>query len=177
MILPPPFPRARVRHSYLEAILLQKKCIFYKRPTSYIHLQTAREWGWYNKVWQAGAILLPVRSVGVMGDERTYDQAMALRAVQSVDAMTADWVHLPTELLAEVSTEIINKVRGGRVVYDSSNHQQPLSGNESTERLCLLWAMLLGGSLRWLHVLSPLLPYSLFVMLLLSYTRYTTTLE
>ena len=76
----------------------------------------------YDKVWQAGAILLPVRSVGVMGDERTYENAIALRAVTSTDAMTADWANLPYEFLGRVSNEIINKVRGvNRVVYDISS--------------------------------------------------------
>jgi GMP synthase (glutamine-hydrolysing) len=78
--------------------------------------------GWYEKTWQAGAILLPVKTVGVMGDERTYENCVALRAVTSTDGMTADWVHLPYELLAEISSEIINKVRGvNRVVYDISS--------------------------------------------------------
>ena len=73
----------------------------------------------YNHVWQAGVILLPVQSVGVMGDERTYEQAVALRAVTSTDAMSADWAHLPYEFLAKVSNEIINKVKGvNRVTYD-----------------------------------------------------------
>jgi GMP synthase (glutamine-hydrolysing) len=81
-----------------------------------------RRSGWYSKIWQAGAILLPVRSVGVMGDERSYERVLALRAVHSVDGMTADWVHLPYELLAEISNDIINKVRGiNRVVYDISS--------------------------------------------------------
>jgi len=76
----------------------------------------------YDEVWQAGAILLPVQSVGVMGDERTYEQAVALRAVSSTDGMTADWCHLPYEFLARVSNDIINKVRGvNRVVYDISS--------------------------------------------------------
>ncbi len=78
--------------------------------------------GNYNKVWQAGAILLPVKSVGVMGDERTYEYTIALRAVTSVDGMTADWAHLPYEFLADVSNEIINQVKGiNRVVYDISS--------------------------------------------------------
>ena len=76
----------------------------------------------YDQVWQAGAILLPVKSVGVMGDERTYERAVALRAVTSVDAMTADWAHLPYEFMAKVSNEIINKVKGvNRVCYDISS--------------------------------------------------------
>jgi GMP synthase (glutamine-hydrolysing) len=76
----------------------------------------------YDKVWQAGAILLPVQSVGVMGDERTYENVVCLRAVTSIDGMTADWCHLPYEFLAKVSSEIINKVKGvNRVVYDISS--------------------------------------------------------
>jgi GMP synthase (glutamine-hydrolysing) len=78
--------------------------------------------GLYNKVWQAGAILLPVQSVGVMGDERTYENAVVLRAVQSTDGMTADWVHLPYEFLAKISNQVINQVKGiNRVVYDISS--------------------------------------------------------
>lgn len=76
----------------------------------------------YDKVWQAGAVLLPVQSVGVMGDERTYEKVVALRAVVSVDGMTADWAHLPHEFLSEVSSDIINRVKGvNRVVYDISS--------------------------------------------------------
>jgi GMP synthase (glutamine-hydrolysing) len=76
----------------------------------------------YEKVWQAGAMLLPVQSVGVMGDERTYEKVVALRAVVSVDGMTADWAHLPHEFLSEISSDIINKVKGvNRVVYDISS--------------------------------------------------------
>ncbi|TVR42315.1 MAG: glutamine-hydrolyzing GMP synthase [Bacteroidia bacterium] len=78
--------------------------------------------GWYHKVWQAAAILLPVQSVGVMGDERTYENTVVLRAVESTDGMTADWVHLPYGLLADVSNKIINNVKGvNRVVYDISS--------------------------------------------------------
>ena len=87
-----------------------------------IFVRALRDHGLYDQVWQAGAILLPVQSVGVMGDERTYENTVALRAVTSVDAMTADWAHLPYEFLAKVSNEIINKVRGvNRVVYDISS--------------------------------------------------------
>ena len=87
-----------------------------------IYIDALRAAGLYDKVWQAGAILLPVKSVGVMGDERTYESCVALRAVTSTDGMTADWVHLPYEFLADVSNEIINKVRGvNRVVYDISS--------------------------------------------------------
>lgn len=87
-----------------------------------IFIDSLRENGLYDQVWQAGVMLLPVQSVGVMGDERTYENCCALRAVISTDGMTADWVHLPYEFLAKVSNEIINKVRGiNRVVYDISS--------------------------------------------------------
>lgn len=87
-----------------------------------IFINGLKEKGLYDKVWQAGAILLPVQSVGVMGDERTYEQVVALRAVESTDGMTADWVHLPYEFLADVSNKIINRVKGvNRVVYDISS--------------------------------------------------------
>jgi GMP synthase (glutamine-hydrolysing) len=81
-----------------------------------------RDSGWYDKVWQSGTILLPVKSVGVMGDERTYEEVVSLRCVHSVDGMTADWVHLPYDLLAKISNDIINSVKGiNRVVYDISS--------------------------------------------------------
>ena len=87
-----------------------------------IYIDSLRAAGLYDKVWQAGAVLLPVKSVGVMGDERTYESCVALRAVTSTDGMTADWVHLPYEFLANVSNDIINKVKGvNRVVYDISS--------------------------------------------------------
>ena len=88
-----------------------------------IYIKGLREWGLYDQIWQAGAILLStVRSVGVMGDERTYENPVALRAVTSSDAMTADWAHLPYDFMAKVSNEIINKVRGvNRVCYDISS--------------------------------------------------------
>ncbi len=87
-----------------------------------IYIAKLREYGWYDKIWQAGTILLPIYSVGVMGDERTYEQVVALRAVGSTDGMTADWVHLPYEILADISNSIINQVRGiNRVVYDISS--------------------------------------------------------
>ncbi len=88
----------------------------------YVYIAILKESGWYDKIWQAGAILLPIQSVGVMGDERTYERVVALRAVASTDGMTADWVHIPYELLAKISNEIINKVPGvNRVVYDISS--------------------------------------------------------
>ena len=81
-----------------------------------------RQTSLYDQVWQAGVILLPVQSVGVMGDERTYEKAVALRAVTSQDAMSADWAHLPYEFLAKVSNDIINHVKGvNRVCYDVSS--------------------------------------------------------
>ncbi len=87
-----------------------------------IYIKGLKSAGLYNQVWQAGTILLPVKSVGVMGDERTYEFTVALRAVTSVDGMTADWAHLPYEFLANISNEIINNVRGiNRVVYDISS--------------------------------------------------------
>ncbi len=87
-----------------------------------IFINGLKSTGLYSKVWQAGTILLPVKSVGVMGDERTYEFTVALRAVTSVDGMTADWAHLPYEFLADISNEIINNVRGiNRVVYDISS--------------------------------------------------------
>jgi GMP synthase (glutamine-hydrolysing) len=87
-----------------------------------VFINGLREEGLYDKVWQAGAIFLPVNTVGVMGDERTYENAVALRAVESTDGMTADWVHLPYEFLAKVSNKIINQVKGvNRVVYDISS--------------------------------------------------------
>ncbi|HAZ58124.1 MAG: glutamine-hydrolyzing GMP synthase [Bacteroides graminisolvens] len=87
-----------------------------------IFIQGLRDWDLYDQVWQAGVILLPVQSVGVMGDERTYERAVALRAVTSTDAMTADWAHLPYEFLGKVSNDIINKVKGvNRVTYDISS--------------------------------------------------------
>jgi GMP synthase (glutamine-hydrolysing) len=87
-----------------------------------IYTNALKKFDLYTTVWQAGTILLPVKSVGVMGDERTYEFTVALRAVTSIDGMTADWAHLPYEFLAYVSNEIINNVRGiNRVVYDISS--------------------------------------------------------
>ena len=78
--------------------------------------------GWYYKVWQSFAVLLPVQSVGVMGDERTYENTIVLRIVESLDGMTADWVRIPYDLLGRISTRIINEVRGvNRVCFDVSS--------------------------------------------------------
>lgn len=115
-----PFPGPGLGIRILGAITPDKIKIV--QEADHIFITKLREYGLYDKVWQAGAVLLPVHSVGVMGDERTYDNVIALRAVQSVDAMTADWVHLPHQFLAEVSTAIINNVQGvNRVVYDISS--------------------------------------------------------
>ena len=92
------------------------------QEVDHIFISGLKKEGLYDDVWQAGVILLPVKSVGVMGDERTYEQAVALRAVSSTDGMTADWCHLPYEFLAKVSNDIINKVKGiNRVTYDISS--------------------------------------------------------
>ena len=91
------------------------------QEADHIYIETLKNEGYYEHVWQAGTILLPVKSVGVMGDERTYESTVALRAVNSLDGMTAEWSRLPYDLLAQISSEIINNVRGiNRVVYDIS---------------------------------------------------------
>ncbi|MBC7745915.1 MAG: glutamine-hydrolyzing GMP synthase [Flavobacterium sp.] len=115
-----PFPGPGLAIRILDDITPEKVAILQEADAIYI--QNLKSSGWYDKVWQAGAIFLPVQSVGVMGDERTYEQVICLRAVGSVDGMTADWSHLPYELLAKISNEIINKVKGiNRVVYDISS--------------------------------------------------------
>lgn len=115
-----PFPGPGLAVRILGDITPEKVAVL--QEADHIFIQGLRDSGLYDKVWQAGAILLPVQSVGVMGDERTYERAVALRAVTSTDAMTADWAHLPYEFLAKVSNEIINKVRGvNRVCYDISS--------------------------------------------------------
>ncbi|MHA7128909.1 glutamine-hydrolyzing GMP synthase [Algoriphagus namhaensis] len=92
------------------------------QEVDHIFIKGLKDHGLYDDVWQAGAMLLPVNSVGVMGDERTYEKVVALRAVGSVDGMTADWIHLPYEFLGKMSNEIINRVKGvNRVVYDISS--------------------------------------------------------
>ena len=91
------------------------------QEADHIYISMLKEHGWYDKIWQAGAILLPVKSVGVMGDVRTYEYTVALRAVNSMDGMTADWTPIPYDLLGKISNEIINSVKGiNRVVYDIS---------------------------------------------------------
>ena len=115
-----PFPGPGLAVRILGEVTREKVAVL--QNADHIFIQGLRDSGLYDQVWQAGAILLPVQSVGVMGDERTYERAVALRAVTSTDAMTADWAHLPYEFLAKVSNEIINKVRGvNRVCYDISS--------------------------------------------------------
>jgi GMP synthase (glutamine-hydrolysing) len=115
-----PFPGPGLAIRILDDITPEKVAILQEADAIYI--SNLKSSGWYDKVWQAGAIFLPVQSVGVMGDERTYEHVICLRAVGSVDGMTADWSHLPYELLAKISNEIINNVKGiNRVVYDISS--------------------------------------------------------
>lgn len=115
-----PFPGPGLAIRILGEITKEKVRLLQEADAIYISM--LQEEGLYDKVWQAGTILLPVKSVGVMGDERTYESVVALRAVESTDGMTADWCHLPYEFLARVSNRIINNVRGiNRVVYDISS--------------------------------------------------------
>ena len=115
-----PFPGPGLAIRILDDITPEKVDIL--KEADFIFINNLKSSGWYDKVWQAGAIFLPVQSVGVMGDERTYEYVICLRAVSSVDGMTADWSHLPYDLLAKISNEIINNVKGiNRVVYDISS--------------------------------------------------------
>jgi GMP synthase (glutamine-hydrolysing) len=115
-----PFPGPGLGIRILGDVTAEKVEILQK--ADYIFIESLKKEGLYNEVWQAGVMYLPVQSVGVMGDERTYENVVALRAVSSVDGMTADWCHLPYEFLARVSNEIINNVKGiNRVVYDISS--------------------------------------------------------
>jgi len=115
-----PFPGPGLAIRILGDITQEKVTIL--QEVDAIFIEGLKSWNLYDKVWQAGAILLPINSVGVMGDERTYEKVVALRAVESVDGMTADWVNLPYEFLQETSNKIINQVKGvNRVVYDISS--------------------------------------------------------
>ncbi len=115
-----PFPGPGLGVRILGDITPEKVRIL--QEADHIFIQGLRDWGLYDKVWQAGVILLPVQAVGVSNEERTYERAVALRAVNSVDAMTATWSHLPYEFLAQVSNDIINNVVGvNRVTYDISS--------------------------------------------------------
>lgn len=115
-----PFPGPGLAIRILSDVTAEKVRIL--QEVDDIFIRGLRDNNLYDKVWQAGAMLLPVRSVGVMGDERTYESVVSLRAVESVDGMTADWAHLPYDFLAKISNEIINRVKGvNRVVYDISS--------------------------------------------------------
>lgn len=115
-----PFPGPGLAIRILGDITAKKVDLL--QEVDHLFIAGLKEWNLYDKVWQAGAILLPISSVGVMGDERTYEQVVALRAVESTDGMTADWVDLPYKFLQETSNKIINKVKGvNRVVYDISS--------------------------------------------------------
>ena len=115
-----PFPGPGLGIRILGEVTAEKVRVL--QEADKIFIDNLKEAGLYDKVWQAGVMLLPVQSVGLMGDERTYENCVALRAVTSTDGMTADWVHLPYEFLAKVSNEIINRVKGiNRVVYDISS--------------------------------------------------------
>ncbi|WP_309608559.1 glutamine-hydrolyzing GMP synthase [Flavobacterium sp.] len=115
-----PFPGPGLSIRILGDITPEKVQIL--QDVDAVFIDGLKSWNLYDKVWQAGAILLPVNSVGVMGDERTYEKVVALRAVESTDGMTADWVHLPYDFLMKISNDIINKVKGvNRVVYDISS--------------------------------------------------------
>ncbi|MHC1780920.1 MAG: glutamine-hydrolyzing GMP synthase [Bacteroidales bacterium] len=115
-----PFPGPGLGIRVLGEVTREKLAIL--KEADHIYINLLREHGLYDKVWQAVTVLLPIKSVGVMGDERTYEYTIAIRAVTSTDGMTADWVHLPYEFLAKVSNDVINKVKGvNRVVYDISS--------------------------------------------------------
>jgi len=115
-----PFPGPGLGIRILGDITPEKVAVL--QDVDYIFISALKEKGLYDEVWQAGSMLLPIQSVGVMGDERTYERVVALRAVGSTDGMTADWIHLPYDFLAKVSNDIINKVKGvNRVVYDISS--------------------------------------------------------
>lgn len=120
MIFRHPFPGPGLAIRILGEVTEEKVALL--QAADQLYVQGLKDHGLYEKVWQAGSILLPVKSVGVMGDERTYEFTVALRAVTSVDGMTADWAHLPYSFLGEISNTIINQVRGiNRVVYDISS--------------------------------------------------------
>ncbi|MCC6724399.1 MAG: GMP synthase (glutamine-hydrolyzing), partial [Saprospiraceae bacterium] len=114
-----PFPGPGLGVRILGDITPEKVALLQEADA--IFIKNLKKFGLYDEVWQAGAVLLPIQSVGVMGDERTYEQPVVLRAVNSTDGMTAEWSRLPHEFLAVVSNEIVNNVKGiNRVVYDIS---------------------------------------------------------
>ena len=115
-----PFPGPGLAIRILGDVTAERVAIL--QEVDSVFIEGLKKRGLYDEVWQAGTMLLPIRSVGVMGDERTYERVVALRAVTSVDGMTADWAHLPYDFLAEISNDIINRVKGvNRVVYDISS--------------------------------------------------------
>ena len=115
-----PFPGPGLAVRVLGDVTEERLAVL--RAADYIVQQELRSSGWYHKVWQGFAVLLPLRTVGVMGDARTYENVVALRVVDSVDAMTADWSRLPAEVLADMAGRIIGEVKGvNRVVYDISS--------------------------------------------------------
>jgi GMP synthase (glutamine-hydrolysing) len=115
-----PFPGPGLAIRILGEVTEEKVQLL--QEADHLYVKSLKDHNLYATIWQAGTILLPVKSVGVMGDERTYEFTVALRAVTSVDGMTADWAHLPYDFLANVSSDIINNVKGiNRVVYDISS--------------------------------------------------------
>jgi len=115
-----PFPGPGLAIRILGAVSAERVSLL--QEVDAVFIDALKRENLYDSVWQAGAMLLPVKSVGVMGDERTYESVVALRAVESTDGMTADWVDLPYAFLQEVSNTIINRVKGvNRVVYDISS--------------------------------------------------------
>ena len=115
-----PFPGPGLAVRIIGEVTEEK--LYLLRDADEIFINEIKEAGVYNNIWQAFAVLLPIQTVGVMGDSRTYENVLALRAVTSVDGMTADWYRFESELLAKISNKIINKVRGiNRVVYDISS--------------------------------------------------------
>ena len=115
-----PFPGPGLAIRVLSDVTKEKLDLL--RAADAVYLEEIREAGLYDEIWQAFAVLLPVRSVGVMGDERTYDYVLGLRAVTSTDGMTADWFHFPHDVLGRISSRIINQIKGiNRVVYDVSS--------------------------------------------------------
>ena len=120
MVWRQPFPGPGLAIRIIGAVTEKRLKIL--KQADVILLEEIRAAGLYRKLWQSFAVLLPVKSVGIMGDQRTYENILAIRAVTSDDAMTADWARLPQELLARISNRIINEVRGvNRVVYDISS--------------------------------------------------------
>jgi GMP synthase (glutamine-hydrolysing) len=115
-----PFPGPGLAVRIVGAITPERLSLLQRADA--VVVDEIRKAGWYRRLWQSFAVLLPVQSVGVMGDERTYEYTIAVRAVESKDGMTADWAKLPHDLLAAISSRIVNDVRGiNRVVYDISS--------------------------------------------------------